>query len=683
MAFITREPTNFMSIRLTNIGRRMLSLGKLKFSYAALSDREIDYRFGLEVDYDHSCNRVLTTVGDAPPLPFANFDGTPPISLDGNVYSDKKVITAATSSFGIFSGISQNDTFSGYVYNTNMDLGSGRTTFMDSMDGTDVMDISSAGVPSSGLVGIVGLKGYYSNGMSMNDLSCSAPNTPLWYRYSSITSTTLGLDRKLPLLENGTLSIPNDPMGLFFIPWSGSDSYYGTGATTSSPVWNLNIVRTSSEIGTSTTEIKYNRYGSIQYAGAKLNFGFDRNTRAVGFVHYSNSDTGNTYGEQFIPNSTIVDLPMISWHKFPSDPGQAAIKGLRLTDANSVIYFDEVAGTPYTLLKEDQIFGSDAIARMYFKLKIIVITDQELLAALSYKSNRNWTLPPLNISLVKDPRPPLSNLTASGLCESGKTYYVTYRTISNQLPVDVDTSYGFAPSMHCCYIQKIKGYTDENGLSYYLSATFPNRSFPYMRGSADMANFSGTGWNSNGVQLLVAKVDDADDRGVGYIPTDSWRAISNINIGGNGIFSGDATTNYCIEPESLQAHRFIISENDYASGTTYDLAQHYPDFFTRTDYQGPPRDRGLTYGNEALFPGVIRTVMAATVYKTTWKVVATDADFNSSLNNTFDGTKNKDTYITEIGIFDEQQRMVGVAKPTWPIKKNQARYLTFELEYDF
>lgn len=683
MAFIPKEPTNFISIRLTNVGRRMLSLGKLKFSYAALSDREIDYRFGREVDYDHSCNRVLTTVGDAPPLPFQNFDGTPPINMEGNVYSDKRVITAATTCYGIFSGLSEVNAFSSYTYNSSMDLGSGRTTFMDSMDGSSVLDISSAGVPDSGLVGIVGLKGYYSDGMGMDDTLCSTPNTPLWYRYSALTSTTLGLDRALPLMEDGGVGIPNDSMLLMFLPWSGADSYYGTDETVPSPVWNLNIVRTSSEIGTSTVDTRYNRYGSLEYAGAKLNFGFDRNTRAVGFVHYSNSDTGNTYGEQFIPNSTVIDLPMVSWHKFPSDPGQAEVKGLRLTDAGSPIYYDEVAGTSYTLLKEDTMFGSDALARMYFKLRIIVIFDQELLTALSYKSNRNWTLPPLNLSLVQDPRPPLSNLTASGLCESGKTYYVTYRTLSHQTPPDVNTSFGFAPSMHCGYVQKIKGRTDGSGLSYYLSATFPNRSFPYMRGTNDLVDFSGTGWNANAVQLLVAKVNDEDDRGIGYIPTNSWRTISDLTIGGNGIYSGDSTTSYCIEPESLQAHRFIVSEEDYVSGSTYDMAQHYPDFFSRDDYQAPPHERGMTYGNESLFPGVISTVMAATAYKTTWKVVAMDSEFNGSLNSTFDGTKDKNTYITEIGIFDDQQRMVGVAKPTWPIKKNQARYLTFELEYDF
>jgi len=93
MTFITKEPTNFLSIRLTNTGRRMLSLGRLNFSTAVLSDREIDYRFAVEEDYDHSCNRVLMTKDSAPGLDHMNFDGTSPLSLAGNVYSDKKVDT--------------------------------------------------------------------------------------------------------------------------------------------------------------------------------------------------------------------------------------------------------------------------------------------------------------------------------------------------------------------------------------------------------------------------------------------------------------------------------------------------------------------------------------------------------------------------------------------------------------
>jgi len=405
-------------------------------------------------------------------------------------------------------------------------------------------------------------------------------------------------------------------------------------------------------------------------------------TRAVGFVHYTNAGTGNTDGEQLIPKSTIVDLPLIMWHRYKVNPGEGVVKGARFTDNRSAIYYDSTAHTPYTLLMEDDTFGgSQAVGRVYFRLKLIALTDPELLTALSYKSNRNWTLPPLNVSLVQEPKNPLTNLTASGMCESGKTFYVTYRAIMDQ-PIST-TSFGYAPIMHCNYVQKISGFTDNNGLSYYLSARFPALAFPFMRRSTDFTSFTGYGWTCNKVQLLVAKVNSEDDMGLGYIPTNSWRAISDLTIGGNGIVSGSSYS-ATVDPSELIGHQFIVSNEDYVSGSTYDLSEHYPGFFTNTDYKSTTDNQlGLTYGNEILFPGVIKTVIAATAFKTTWKVVAPSSEFNSSLNTTFDGTVNESTYITEIGIFDDQQQLVGWAKPTWPIKKNQARHLTFELEFDF
>ncbi len=682
MSFIPNEPTNFLSIRLTNEGRRMLSLGKLKFFHAALSDREIDYEFGVEDDYSHSCNRVLMTKDAAPVLPFMNFDGTPPISLAGNVYSDKKTITASTSSYGIFSAMTHPDyvgTFSGYALNMAFSLASGATD-TNRMSGSNLVLISSGTPADHGIVIFAGLKTRLGAGFSTvsGTTSSSLPHVSLGYRYSAVTSQVIALDRNSPHFD---VNASFKGIGLIFLPWSGADTYYGTGSTSPSPVWNLNIVRTSTEIGTSVNHLRYTRYGSIEYAGAKKYFDLGMDTRMAGFVHYTNSDTGNTFGEQFMPKTTVIDLPQIIWHRYPCAPGQGTIRGVRFTDRESEIHYDSTAKTPYTLLQEDSFFGSMTVGRVYFKLRIIVFTDPELLTAMSYKSNRNWTLPPLDVTLVKDPKPPLTNFSASGMCESGKTFYVTYRYVANQ-PFAASQTYGYGPAIHCNYIQKIKGYTDENGLSYYLSAKFPSRSFPMMRKGSEMVAFSGSGWNANKVQLLVAKVDDADDLGLGYVPTNGWVAISNMTQGGNGIFSGSSTST-CIDPAELTSHQFIVSNEDYVSGSTYDLSEHYPDFFTRTDYKEPVQQLGLTYGNETLFLGVIQTVMAATTYKTTWMVTAADTDFNSSLNSTFDGTVNDSTYITEIGIFDDKQRLVGVAKPTWPIRKNQGRYLTFELEFDF
>lgn len=681
MAFIPTEPTNFLSIRLTNTGRRMLSLGKLNFHSAVVSDREIDYRFALEEDYEHSCNRVLRTQDDAPILPYANFDGTFPISLQGNVYSDKKVITANTINYGIFSAYNETDrlgTFSGYVYNSELNLSSGCNTNTSQLLGTNQFMMLVGSPPPSGIVMLSSLKTKFGTATPSTVADASNPSMVLFYRFSAITSSIIQVDRNLPWFD-GNANIKG--IGLYFLPWSGSEVYWGTGKTEPSPVWNLNIVRTSTEIGTPINNLRYTRYGSIEYAGAKRYFGFDMNTRMVGFVHYTNADTGNTYGEQFIPKSTIVDFPINFWYRYKVAAGKGKVKGIRFTDKNSEIYYDSIAHSPYTNLIEDELFGGSlVVGRIYFKLRVIVLTDPELLTALSYKSNRTYTLPPLNVSLVKEPKPPLSNLTASGMCESGKTFYVTYRTITDQ-PIS-NTSYGYGPTMHCGYIQKISGYTDQDGYSYYLSAKFPGLAFPTMRKSTDFVAFTGYGWTCNMVQLLVAKVDEEDDLGLGYVPTDGWRAISDLAIGGNGIVSGSSYS-ATVDPEELSAHQFIVSNEDYISGSTYDLSEHYPDFFWHTDYKSSTDKLGMTYGNEALFPGVIRTVMAATVFKTTWKVEMPNDQFNSSINTTFNGEYNNGTYVTEIGIFDDQQQLVGVAKPTWPIKKSFNRYLTFELELDF
>jgi hypothetical protein len=64
-------------------------------------------------------------------------------------------------------------------------------------------------------------------------------------------------------------------------------------------------------------------------------------------------------------------------------------------------------------------------------------------------------------------------------------------------------------------------------------------------------------------------------------------------------------------------------------------------------------------------------------------VLAPDPNYNTSNNTSFDGLLDTDTYITEIGILNNNNILVAVGKPTYPIKKNDSRYLAFQLEIDF
>ena len=57
--------------------------------------------------------------------------------------------------------------------------------------------------------------------------------------------------------------------------------------------------------------------------------------------------------------------------------------------------------------------------------------------------------------------------------------------------------------------------------------------------------------------------------------------------------------------------------------------------------------------------------------------------YNSSENGSFDNDLDSNTYITEIGILDGESNLVAVGKPTYPITKNEGRFLTFQLQIYF
>ena len=73
----------------------------------------------------------------------------------------------------------------------------------------------------------------------------------------------------------------------------------------------------------------------------------------------------------------------------------------------------------------------------------------------------------------------------------------------------------------------------------------------------------------------------------------------------------------------------------------------------------------------------------ATTFKTVLTVLVPNTSFNSSNNPSFNSTLNLDTYITEIGVLDSNNVLVGVGKFTYPIPKNTSRFLAFQLEIDF
>lgn len=683
MSYLTNEPQTFINIKLTDDGRKLLSLGQLTFDKAILSDREINYGIDRTGSYNISCcNRILSPKDSAPIFPRpVNFDGSDAVPI--NVGSANQIITAQTDSAGFFTGTTTGNT---WAIDSDEFLGSNTIDYSTyTPDGTNNIILDGGGTghfPTAGELMYVPWEPISASGTTYDPSTLIGSGTPynsLWYRILSADSgtSTVTLDRNVPDFSSSSSS---QVLNTYFYPFNGIEEYYGSAATFNTRVWNMNIIRTSSVEGTTPLISGYTTYGSIEYNGTKQYLGFGSETRQIGIIHYTNEFTGNTYAEQLVEKSVVVDIPNVMWHRNPASAGQGTTYGIKLHDYAGPTTFDSMAGTSYRELRDGTSLSNFVVGRVYHKLKLIVITDSELLTALTYKSNRIYTLPPLSLDSTSIPgsscTPSIVTSNLTGLLKSGHTYYVSYITY-NEPSFQSGVSYGYQQTMPCQYIQKISGSTDANNNPQYLRAYFNTSFFPYLRNSSGMDSFSGTGWNANKIQIMVNEVNDSLNPNSNFdnIPTDGWRLISSGNTG-NGVYTG-ATGSSTIDPNNLAGHQFIISQEDYDSGSTYVLDNQ---FYMNNDINAS----GLTFGSESFFFGNITTAIKATTFKSIMTVLAPDQQYNSSTENaSFDGILDLDTYITEIGVLNNDNVLVAVGKPTYPIKKNDSRYLAFQLEIDF
>ena len=669
-SYLQPEPLTYINIKLTDEGRKKLSLGKLNFTSVVFSDSETNYAIDRTNNYSIDCsNRILSPIDVQPGLS-KSYDGSNPIPVQ-SVGSATQLVTAMTQSVGFFSGETNN-----WSINESLSLGKSIISYSaQTPNGSNVLKMTGGTYfPSGNELMFVIWNTIQNSGSTYSDnLILSAnPSVSNWYRVlsSDTTNSTVTFDRGLPNFGS-TNVFSNQKVNAYFYPYNGVQNYYGSASTVDSKVWNLNIVRTSSEIGTDSSISGYTSYGSIEYNGTKQLLGFSSETKNLGIVHYTNNFTGNTYAEQLVEGTVSLDIPYLMWHKTSSNTGEAINWGVNFTDEYGPTIFDSYSNTSYRPLRDGNSNTSMEIGRVYHKYKIIVITDQELLTSLTYKSNRNYTLPQVEVGTSSTPQYPLNSSQATGLVKSGYTYFVSYISESNDSSIS-GVSYGYPLTIPCSYYSELNGTQNAVTSDLYLKVNFPINSFPYMRSSNGMTNFSGTGWNANKIQLLVNKVDLSTSVNPknGSIDPSGWKLIS---LGqGNGIYSGGTTS---IDPLQVQGNTFVISQEDYNSGTTYVMNNSYSSFTQNMDY--------LNFGDEYMFFGNVKAGIRATVYKSIITAVMPNTNYNTTINNSYDPIYDKDIFVTEVAILDSEGGLVAVGKPTQPIKKNVNRYLAVQLEIDF
>jgi RNAse (barnase) inhibitor barstar len=325
---------------------------------------------------------------------------------------------------------------------------------------------------------------------------------------------------------------------------------------------------------------------------------------------------------QLIPNSDIEYIPLI---ESPS----------------------MVTGTPV------------AVGKVFPQLKTIVIDDDEIVMAMSYKSNRNWTLPPLSATLVSP------QIGSSGVLPSDNTMYLTY-ILDNDLSGVTTT--GITTPINCQYYTKITNTTPTaKDVSFKISEL---DFLPYMRKVED-PNYDGLGFYARNFKVLWQVVSNPNDRPI----TSAWNEFdyTSTSLTTN---AGETIDPLALENQNPLVNGFLI-DTSVSTGSTQ---------FSIVNTLTLPLDNqptNLQFGDERFFYGNVKTYIGATIYKTVFRLNVNDTyNFTSNPTRTL-ASGQPDIRISEIGIYDSDRNLVVVGKLSKAVEIQNGGNITLELSIDF
>ena len=309
------------------------------------------------------------------------------------------------------------------------------------------------------------------------------------------------------------------------------------------------------------------------------------------------------------------------------------------------------------------------VGKVFPDQKIIVIDDEEIIAAMSYKSNRNWTLPAPKLTLVTPNTCNSEGQSFIGVLTGSSDYmYVTYR-LSN-------TS-GFTDSLHCNYYQRIQGpnidcqpitsqnvamrFGDEFGCLAQPSSVTTTTTTTTATTCPTYCNLE-QGFYANKFEVICQKVsgdtrpDSAD-----------WKIIDVTNQ------LTATTVNGYITQNGITGTTFTITQEDYDNAPYYDLSDYID--LTPSNYS----DQQLNFGDEYYFYGALETDIQATIYEMKYKINLGQAEFQTTSNPTW--TSGDNSYITEIGLYDSDKTLMIISKLQSPVLRQGIQQ--FLIKFDF
>ena len=641
MSFLDKNYSESIATRLTQKGRESIANGNFVISYFAVGDSEYSY--------------TGSTSGQTIMAPFDDYGNVKyPISfVSGGTYYG---IPYSTMTMEECSNIMGSAGFVSSSYGVDTPVTpyiSSNYETISSFTG-DTITISNTGYTIDSFITLA------FNPDKLNNDNITGNTNSLVYKIIDINGNDLTLDRNIPsFITNDVVVIQND------VVFPLSDC-----STDQNDSWTLNVVWDKNPIGYNNS---FTGYTSNGYIGAKEFFGYKtsegqnensgttiKNTlgesviippeeqKVIGILHYSkNGDLVDPnrffkYDDHISINDEIpsndcdnnaypmldseyfrVHIPFLLYHRNTG------------TTIGATFYMDIVSEnidkeivSPYnsrfTLNYRDLLDGTgttaNRVGKIFYNQQVIVFDDEEIVAALDYKSNRRYTLPAPKVSSIIT-NDPIEDLT------TGKTIWVTY-----MLKYSGDNTLNGLP---CNYFAKVTGSTTPHS----ISIKFGNNDFNFLQTT--------TGNTINGYiadELLILFQIQDNNLQPDY---DGWFVYSGITGGG------------LINELQLSGQTFTINNSDILNGynTQFILSDHMDNMSSE-----------LYFGDEQPFPGSVNVVRATEIQRLTFNVNLPIDKFNVSQNPTF--TSGSTVMITEVALLNSNKDALVMGKMSSPLPRN-------------
>ena len=562
-------------------------------------------------------------------------------------------------------------------------------------------------------------------------------------------------------------------------------------------IWNMNIPWTESPAGLNSTSYEdYTKFGSIDYIGSKEYFGYTSSKgqtdtdytyyynsfdekiivtpeeqKAIAIIHYTNQTIDFFYGEKFAlepydptnPDDTTgearnfrVHIPWVMWHKNPEcclgqtfwvDPPGFDNKNLFDVHYIQSTKNDNMnqPGLRYYHLWDtnpDSNGIPNRVGKVFPDSKIIIIDDEELIAAMSYKSNRNWTLPAPQVSLITPNTCGTPSSTTTGvLTGNGETMYVTYR-LSN--------SFTFTNSLHCNYYSKLTGNNNDcnPNVSQNVAIRFgdefkclsqnkqptttttttiptttttttipptttttttfvetcfiltedlniittelgdgliwcnqPILNIPY---TIENSNFLTPKQLNNSTTTTTTNCPIFCDLEPGFFATEFQIICQKVQTGNKPDPALWKIIDYTYLIENQKINGYITEES--LTGTTFvitDEQYNNASYYDLNNYINltpvGATEPKLNFGDEYYFYGSIESDIQATIYEMKYKINLSAAEFKNTSNPTW--TQGAKSYITEIALLDSNKDIMVISKLQSPILRQGIQQFVVKLDF--